>query len=45
MKISISSVPVADQDDALWFYTEILGFVKKMDLPDEYNMAPISERS
>jgi len=33
MKINITSVPVADQDDALRFYTEVLGFVKKMDLP------------
>jgi len=33
MKINISSIPVADQDDALQFYTEILGFEKKTDFP------------
>ncbi len=33
MKIKLSSVLVDDQDKALKFYTEILGFVKKTDLP------------
>jgi catechol 2,3-dioxygenase-like lactoylglutathione lyase family enzyme len=33
MKIRFASIPVADQDKALKFYTEILGFVKKTDLP------------
>jgi catechol 2,3-dioxygenase-like lactoylglutathione lyase family enzyme len=33
MKIKLSSVMVDDQDKALKFYTEILGFVKKTDLP------------
>lgn len=33
MKISLSSVPVNDQAKALQFYTEILGFEKKMDIP------------
>ena len=33
MKISLSSVPVADQSHALAFYTEILGFEKKLDIP------------
>lgn len=33
MKIVISSVIVNDQAKALKFYTEILGFVKKNDLP------------
>ena len=33
MKIDLSSVFVDDQEKALKFYTEILGFVKKTDLP------------
>lgn len=33
MKINLTSVPVDDQDKALRFYTEVLGFVKKTDLP------------
>jgi predicted enzyme related to lactoylglutathione lyase len=33
MKIKITSVIVDDQDKALKFYTEILGFVKKTDIP------------
>lgn len=33
MKINITSVFVDDQDKALKFYTEVLGFVKKMDMP------------
>ena len=33
MKIRISSIPVLNQDVALKFYTEILGFVKKHDIP------------
>ena len=33
MKIYISSVYVDDQEKALKFYTEVLGFVKKNDLP------------
>lgn len=33
MKIKLSSVFVTDQDQALQFYTEILGFVKKQDFP------------
>src|SRR3954471_22457267 len=33
MKIKLSSVLVDDQDKALKFYTEVLGFVKKMDVP------------
>src|SRR4029077_6950222 len=31
MKIKVTSVYVADQDKALRFYTEVLGFVKKAD--------------
>jgi len=33
MRIKISSVLVDDQDKALAFYTEILGFVKKTEIP------------
>lgn len=33
MKIKLSSVPIAEYDKALKFYTEILGFVKKHDIP------------
>lgn len=33
MQIKLSSVLVDDQDKAIRFYTEILGFVKKMDVP------------
>src|SRR5258708_21615790 len=33
MKIKLSSVFVDDQDKALKFYTEVLGFVKKTEIP------------
>ena len=33
MKIYITSVFVDDQDKALKFYTEVLGFIKKSDFP------------
>ena len=33
MRIAFSSVFVDDQDKALKFYTEVLGFVKKTDIP------------
>ncbi len=33
MKIKLTSVMVDDQDKALKFYTEILGFVKKTEFP------------
>ena len=33
MKIALASVFVDDQNKALKFYTEILGFVKKQDFP------------
>jgi predicted enzyme related to lactoylglutathione lyase len=33
MKIKLTSVSIADYDKALKFYTEILGFVKKNDIP------------
>ncbi len=33
MKIKLTSVFVDDQDKALRFYTEVLGFVKKSDFP------------
>ncbi len=33
MRINLASVLVDDQDKALRFYTEILGFLKKTDIP------------
>ena len=33
MRITVTSVLVDDQDKALAFYTEVLGFVKKSDIP------------
>jgi catechol 2,3-dioxygenase-like lactoylglutathione lyase family enzyme len=33
MKINVTSVFVDDQDKALKFYTEVLGFVKKTEIP------------
>ena len=33
LKIKLASVIVDDQDRALKFYTEVLGFVKKRDMP------------
>ena len=35
MKITIVSIPVLDQEKALQFYTEKLGFIKKKDAPLE----------
>src|SRR5690349_24881797 len=33
MKIKLTSVSIDDYDKALKFYTEVLGFVKKHDIP------------
>ena len=33
MKIKLSSITVTSQDKALRFYTDILGFIKKHDIP------------
>ena len=33
LRITVTSVPVGDQAKALTFYTETLGFVKKLDIP------------
>jgi catechol 2,3-dioxygenase-like lactoylglutathione lyase family enzyme len=33
MRIGLTSVPIGDYDKALRFYTEILGFVMKRDIP------------
>src|SRR5215470_13986812 len=33
MKMKLTSVSIADYDKALKFYTEVLGFVKKRDIP------------
>ena len=40
MKIHLTSVMVDDQDKALQFYTAVLGFVKKTDVPmGKYKLA------
>jgi len=33
MKIKLTSVPISDYDKALKFYTEVMGFQKKRDIP------------
>jgi hypothetical protein len=33
MKVKVISIPVQDQGKALKFYTEKLGFLKKVDIP------------
>jgi catechol 2,3-dioxygenase-like lactoylglutathione lyase family enzyme len=33
VRINLTSVLVDDQDKALWFYTEVLGFEKKTEVP------------
>ena len=33
MKVTVISIPVLDQEKALQFYTEKLGFLKKRDIP------------
>src|SRR5580765_1873521 len=33
MKVKVISIPVQDQEKALQFYTDKLGFVKKLDIP------------
>jgi catechol 2,3-dioxygenase-like lactoylglutathione lyase family enzyme len=33
MKIKLTSVSIDDYDKALKFYTEVMGFVKKQDIP------------
>ncbi len=33
MRIHLSSIPVDDQDKALRFYTAVLGFEKKTEIP------------
>ena len=35
MRVTIVSIPVRDQEKALLFYTEKLGFLKKLDMPLE----------
>lgn len=35
MKVNLISIPVRDQEHALKFYTEKLGFLKKLDMPLE----------
>ena len=33
MRISLASIPIDDYDKALKFYTEVMGFLKKRDIP------------
>jgi catechol 2,3-dioxygenase-like lactoylglutathione lyase family enzyme len=33
MKIKLTSIPINDYEKALQFYTEVMGFVKKHDIP------------
>ena len=33
MRIKLTSLPIGDYDKALKFYTQVLGFVKKRDIP------------
>ena len=33
MRISLASIPIDDYDKALTFYTEVMGFLKKRDIP------------
>jgi len=33
IRIHVTSIPVDDQDKALKFYTEVLGFIKKTEIP------------
>ncbi len=33
MKVKIISIPVLNQEHALTFYTSVLGFIKKLDVP------------
>src|SRR5687768_13206181 len=33
MRVKVLSIPVQDQEKALKFYTEKLGFIKKIDMP------------
>jgi catechol 2,3-dioxygenase-like lactoylglutathione lyase family enzyme len=33
MRISLTSVPIDDYDKALAFYTQVMGFLKKRDIP------------
>jgi shikimate kinase len=33
MRVKVIGIPVLDQDKALAFYTEKLGFIKKVDVP------------
>ena len=49
MKIKLTSVYVNDQDKALRFYTEVLGFAKKADFSNDFvfveRVGPETERN
>lgn len=42
MKIAMTSVPVIDPIAAFKFYTETLGFVEKLYMPEQYNSIVVS---
>ena len=45
MRIKLTSLMVDDQDKALRFYTEVLGFTKKHDIPvGEYRWITVIRR-
>jgi glyoxylase I family protein len=45
MRIKLTSIMVDDQDKALKFYTDVLGFVKKHDIPvGEYRWITVTSR-
>ena len=44
MKIIVTSLFVQDQDKALEFYSETLGFVKKHDVPGEFRWMTLFSR-
>jgi predicted enzyme related to lactoylglutathione lyase len=44
LKITMTSIPVDDQEKALRFYTEVLGFEKRVDMPaGEYRWLTVGE--
>jgi len=44
MKIKLTSITVRDQEKALKFYTETLGFVKKKEIPMGEPFRPVAIR-
>ncbi len=42
MRITLTSIHVEDQDLALCFYTEVLGFVKKTEVQEPVDMGSVT---